>query len=275
MMTKQLALQRAGEDSRKVLQDKLDMYITNGEALQEKLRESGAEMTRGNALIARLQNEVKQLRDKSKSKSDLIGRLEENIQELRSKVAEMERQSLFERDATLLSKTQNELFKKQLDEANEKIQESAKLISSNQEVIAYLNEEINKWQLGLRSGGEVYAVTSTEKPSSASYSSINVVSFSPDATSHALSTSAQNLSAVTGPQFDKEVYMRGIRNLGLGDSFVAGASGLTSGDLGLESFEYYAAAETPLYGEEGRGQTKSRKQYAWQAEDFGLDADQE
>jgi len=274
MMVKQLAVQRAGEDTRKILQEKLDMYITNGEALQEKLRESGAEMTRGNALISRLQAEVKQLRDKSKAKSDVITRQEETVQELRSKVAEMERQALFEKDATLLSNSQVELLKKQLDESNEKLREGAKLISSNQEVIAYLNEEINKWQLGLRSGGEVYAVTSTEKPTPTSYSSFNVVTYSPDG-ANAHSTSAQNLSSGSaGPQFDKDVFMRGVRNLGLGDSFVAGASGLTSGDLGLESFEYYAAAEAPLYAESSRGQSKSRKQYAWQAEDFGLE-DQE
>jgi len=265
------------------------MYITNGEALQEKLRDSGAEMTRGNALIARLQSEVKQLREKSKAKSEIIARQEESIQELRSKLAEMERASLFERDATLLAKTQGDVLRKQLDEANDKIQESAKLIASNQEVIAYLNEEINKWQLGLRSGGEVYAVSSSASALDKSqlaaagggYSSVNVVSYSPEGGAmHGLS--AQNLSVGSGPQYDKDVYLRGVRNLGLGDSFVAGASGLTSGDLGLESFEYYAAAEAPMHIEAGgaaRGaaasRAKSGKQYAWQAEDFGLELDHE
>lgn len=250
------------------------MYITNGEALQEKLRDSGTEMTRGNALITRLQNEVKQLREKSKAKSDLISRQDLSIQELRSKGAELERQSLFEKDATLLAKTQCDVLRKQLDEANDRIQESSKLITSNQEVIAYLNEEINKWQLGLRSGAEVYAVSSNDTPQKTSYSNINVVSFSPDTTR--AGNSSHNISVTSGPQFDKDVYLRGIKNLGLGDSFVAGVSGLTSvGDLGLESFEYYAAAEAPINTDRIRSRNKSGKQYAWQAEDFGLDLDRE
>ena len=254
------------------------MYITNGEALQDKLRESGAEMTRGNALIARLQTELKQLREKSKAKSEVIARQEDTIQELRSKLGEMERAALFERDATQLAKAQGEVLKKQLDEANEKIQESAKLIASNQEVIAYLNEEINKWQLGLRAGGEVYAVADAKQQqhqslSASNYSTVNVVSYSPET-----GVAAHNASIGSGPQFDKDVYLRGVRNLGLGDSFVAGASGFTSGDLGLESFEYYAAAETPLYGNAASAsaaRSKSGKQYAWQAEDFGLELDHE
>ena len=223
-----MAVQRAGDDARKVLQDKLDMYITNGEALQEKLRESAAEMTRGNALITRLQSEVKQLREKSKAKSEVVARQEDVIQELRSKVNELERQSLFEKDATLLAKTQGEVLKKQLDEANSRIEESAKLISSNQDVIAYLNEEINKWQLGLRSGAEVTALGGGSGPAT----SANVVSYSPD-TTHALSGEA---SSAVQLQFDKDVYLRGIKNLGLGESFMlGGASGITSvGDLGLE-----------------------------------------
>ena len=275
MMVKQMAVQRAGDDARKVLQDKLDMYITNGEALQEKLRESAAEMTRGNALITRLQSEVKQLREKSKAKSEVVARQEDVIQELRSKVNELERQSLFEKDATLLAKTQGEVLKKQLDEANSRIEESAKLISSNQDVIAYLNEEINKWQLGLRSGAEVTALGGgvSGSSSASNAATYNVVSYSPD-TTHAVSGDASS----SAHQFDKDVYLRGIKNLGLGDSFmVGGTSGITSvGDLGLESFEYYASAE-PLYAADTAAQTrhsrsnKAAKQYAWQAEDFGLD----
>lgn len=264
LLAKQVSVQRAGDEARKVLEDKLDMYITNGEALQDKLRESGAEMTRGNALITRLQAEVKAQRESIRSKNDSLQQKEAALEAARSKCAEMERQSLRENDATALARTQGETLKRQLDEANERISESAKLIQSNQEVIAYLNEEVNKWQLGLRTGAEVYAVgtelnasTRSNRPSS-SFSNVNLVTYSPDTTQQ-----SQSLT------FDKDTYLRGVKNLGLGDSFVVGAGGLSSvGDLGLESFEYYAAAEA------GPRAGKAGKQYAWQAEDFGLEADE-
>ena len=46
-------------------------------------------------------------------------------------------------------------LQRQFKETQDRLVESNKVITSNQEVISYLNEEINKWQIGLRatSGG--------------------------------------------------------------------------------------------------------------------------
>ena len=41
-------------------------------------------------------------------------------------------------------------LQRQFKETQERLVESNKVISSNQEVISYLNEEINKWQIGVR-----------------------------------------------------------------------------------------------------------------------------
>ena len=43
----------------------------------------------------------------------------------------------------------------QVDESRQRLQESSKLVASNQEIIAYLNDELNKWQLGMSVGGQV------------------------------------------------------------------------------------------------------------------------
>ena len=42
-------------------------------------------------------------------------------------------------------------MQRQVDEARTRLQESSKLVANNQEVISYLNDELNKWQLGIYS----------------------------------------------------------------------------------------------------------------------------
>ena len=55
IIAKSVALQKASEDAKDNMEEKLQTYITNNEILQEKLRLTAAEITKGNQVIARLQ----------------------------------------------------------------------------------------------------------------------------------------------------------------------------------------------------------------------------
>ncbi len=281
-------MQRAAEDARKLLAEKLDIYIADADNLREKIKLGGAEITRGNAVIQRLQIDKKTLTEKVKLKSEVIRKQELVVQELQSKIAEYERLLLSERDATKLAVAQYESVKGKLEEAVGRLTESSQIIATNKEVIAYLNEEINKWQLGLRTGTEGIAigsgigVTSSVKPSkwanfdqNATESSAQM--FSPDTTRdisyggyHPNSHTALNMTTdkLLGNSRTAGYATQQLDALGFSDASFEGGSG-------LENLEYYADAEAKMNvsnitrSSAAGGVTK----YAWQAEDFGLETD--
>jgi len=245
IIAKSVALQKASEEAKDNMEEKLQTYITNNEILQEKLRLTAAEITKGNQVIARLQADGKQLKEKTKMKSEVIRRQENLVTELRGKITDLESKLSASGDNISSQKLHMTSLQRQLDDANERINESTKLIASNQEVITYLNEEINKWQLGMRSQTQV-----------------NINSVSPETTKSSTNMSsyrtallATDLSrnSVSSPEWEKDIglnekdiYLKGIQNLGLADSF-GGLEGLGfDGDIGfdLKSLDYYAPASS-------------------------------
>jgi spindle assembly abnormal protein 6 len=276
-------LQHSAEDSRKLMEEKLDLYLSDNENLREKIKQGSMEMTRGNAVIQRLQIDKKTLTDKVKTKSDVIRKQEQLVSDLRSKNAEIERLLLTSEENIKMASTQQDNTENKLKEALERLAESTNIISSNKEVIAYLNEEINKWQLGLRTGTEGIAmgtglgVTDTVEPSKwkSFQSDINSLNnsaqmFSPDTTKdisyggyHATNITSDK-SATAG-----DFYQQGLNNLGLSDTLIHGETG-----SGLEHLEYYADVEAKNdYDRVARASSTGNIKYAWQADDFGLDGD--
>ena len=274
-------MQKAAEDARKLLEEKLDIYISDADNLREKIKLGGMEITRGNAVIQRLQADKKTLSEKVSSKSDVIRKQEVVVQELRSKVAEMERALLAERDATKLSISQYESTKGKLEEALSRLAESTAIITSNKEVIAYLNEEINKWQLGLRTGTEGMAIGSgigvglgAKQSKWASFdqnANDSSVLITPDTTrdisyggyhpGSSLNMTMDKLKGNAGTGYASQ----SLDALGLNDTSFEGESG-------LENLDYYADAEAKAtYASVVKASTGKVTKYAWQAEDFGLD----
>lgn len=54
------------------MEQRLQLYINNAEAMQSHLKEYGDEIERGNAAIEKLSTENRSLRDKIKLKSEVI-----------------------------------------------------------------------------------------------------------------------------------------------------------------------------------------------------------
>lgn len=298
MVAKSVALQKASEEARVSLEQKLELYMNNGEVLQEKLLDSGREIEKGNKVIGKLQDEVKQLRDKIKTKSEVIRRQESLINDLRSKLGDTERQMGLAQDTLASAKNEALMLQRQLADANAKLDESTKLVASNQEVITYLNEEINKWQLGLRTHTDAFSP-------SAMKSDVNIVSFSPDSVMNARtpgsytssnvgnvrlsstravlsssSSSSRHTPSQLSPEWDaeplegltsKDIYMQGLENLGLANSFGLDLQALdyyATGNIGSLPASGVTAGQTasPL---NGAGATGSKKVYDWQSDSFG------
>ena len=143
-------LKRAHEDARKSADDQLELYRTSLEAVNEKLLTAINEIKKGNQEISRQQQEISGLKDKTVSKSEVIRKQEALIVELRSKLSESQRENINLENQTNGEKADAVALRRELDKAKERLNESANIIQTNQEVITWLNREISRYQL---SGG--------------------------------------------------------------------------------------------------------------------------
>lgn len=147
-MNKTIALNKAADESKSGLEEKINMYANFIESQQEKIKNGAEELKRGNAVIARFQSECKQLKQKMTLKSEVIRKQENVVNELRLRIAEFEKLLSQSRNESLNRQQEVVNLKRSLDDANMKIQKNEELLESNQKVITFLNEENNKWQLG-------------------------------------------------------------------------------------------------------------------------------
>ena len=71
-LSKTAKLHEAANDAKRQLEDSLNVFKENNSKLQEKLRVSGAEITKGNAIINKLQNDGRALKSKLKLKAAVM-----------------------------------------------------------------------------------------------------------------------------------------------------------------------------------------------------------
>lgn len=83
-----MALHRAGEEAREALEEKLQLFADNLSMTQGKLQNSGAEIEKGNAIIEQMHQENRHLREKIKSKGDIIKKQETLVNDLKQKMAD-------------------------------------------------------------------------------------------------------------------------------------------------------------------------------------------
>jgi len=74
LVVKSQALQRASDDARMAVEEKLKLYMETNNTLQEKVRELTNEISKGNQVISSQQQDIRQLRDKIHMKGDVIRR---------------------------------------------------------------------------------------------------------------------------------------------------------------------------------------------------------
>ena len=74
LVAKSQALQRASDDARAAIEDKLKLVLETNDSLQEKIRELTNEISKGNQVISSQQQDIRQLRDKIHMKGEVIRR---------------------------------------------------------------------------------------------------------------------------------------------------------------------------------------------------------
>ena len=147
----ELRLEESG-DQRGQLEDALSLLRENQERLHLKFQDSVQEINKGNDIIQKLQQENKQLRGKLKMKSKVLRRQESSMHEKEQEIDEYHRTQLTLEADIVRRKDENIHLSQSIKRLNEKLDESKQLLESNQQVIKWLNQEINAIQLTGRRG---------------------------------------------------------------------------------------------------------------------------
>ena len=137
-MAKSAALQKASEDARDSIDQRLQMYISNAEVLQENMKTSAMEIEKGNQIIMKQNNEIKILREKVKIKTEVIRRQEDVVNELRQKVVNIENQIHVMMEADKTKELKISSLQEHLTDALNRLTESNNVIAGNQELGIYI-----------------------------------------------------------------------------------------------------------------------------------------
>lgn len=161
-MSRSEALIQAAENAKLTSDEKVTAYFNSLQAMKDKLQSAVNEINKGNQVISSMQTDAQRSREVITTKNDVLRRQETLVQDLRNRVSEADRKA--DQAADILSNKETELANtiRELDASKDRLSEATEIISSNQEVITWLNKELSRFQLATP-GVVTYSVM-TDKP---------------------------------------------------------------------------------------------------------------
>lgn len=137
----------------------------------QKIRDAVSEIEKGNTIIGRLEENLKDSRQKVRVSSAVIERQETAVLMHERKIAELERDLRKAQDGLEMMTLERDGLSARLKAAKEKIEENDVLQATNQQVIAYLNRQLNRRAMARRAQDPSQA-----RPSSYEYDSSTTTS---------------------------------------------------------------------------------------------------
>lgn len=167
LLARTSSLLDAAEASKRQKDETLEMYKDNCLKLQDKLKASAAEITKGNQIIGQLQADVRAQRAKLRLKAAMILQHQEQATTKQQAIESSERTSSELRAQIAELNASKERSEESLASSRQQLAEAQELLRSNQQVIQWLNKELNDAQSGqhLRKTGPTM-LTQPLKPTS-------------------------------------------------------------------------------------------------------------
>lgn len=131
-------------------EENVRMLRDSNTKLEDKVRLTSAEVAKANEYIDRLQNEIKTLKTKLKIKIAVVMQQEQVVQDKDKLISEgkvkltASEQSITERDGRI------DILNSKLSHAEARLAEAERTMESNQQVISWLNKEVNEAQISTR-----------------------------------------------------------------------------------------------------------------------------
>ncbi|EQC29981.1 hypothetical protein SDRG_12260 [Saprolegnia diclina VS20] len=147
VLSKTTDLLTAATTHKHEIEETLKMYKANHASMQQKLELSISEINKGNQIIEQIQNENRAYKAKLRMKSKILKQQETLVEE--KQLQRDEHQHLVKALQKDLHLKDDEvaLLQQKNDELARKLEESTQLLASNQQVITWLNKEINEAQV--------------------------------------------------------------------------------------------------------------------------------
>lgn len=147
-LTKTTQLLSSLQQSQKELEEKVNLYRKTVKSLQKKLEISINEINKGNEVIERLQGEIKTQKLRIKNKNIVIRQQEKHVDEISAEKDLLERKNMSLKNQVSNEENRTEKLQDSLKEVEKKLNDAKDTIESNQNVINYLNKQINRNQMG-------------------------------------------------------------------------------------------------------------------------------
>ena len=140
---------KAAYDAKSTSDEKVTAYYQSLQGLKDKLQSAVSEINKGNQVISSLQTDAQRSREIITTKNEVLRRQESLVTELRGRAGEAERRMDLANDTLSAKESELANTNREFDITKERLKESAEIISSNQEVITWLNRELSRFQLGV------------------------------------------------------------------------------------------------------------------------------
>ena len=148
LLAKMTSLHEAASDGKRHLDETLSVFKDNNAKLQEKLKASAAEITRGNAIIQKLQADNRGLKGQLKLKATVMLQQQEHTSAKQSELEHTERGIAELRALNAELRAEKERAEEGALALKRELAESQELMRSNKQVINWLNRELNEAQTG-------------------------------------------------------------------------------------------------------------------------------
>ena len=153
--------QHAGEQSTSALQGSFAEMKLALQRAEERATLSAQEVNKGNQIIDKLQNDLKSARSKAKLKSQVITQQENLLQEKQSAMDKLGRDAMVMKSQMEALSSEKSTLTSQCDDQKEKLKEAKKVLGQNQQMIQWLNNQINESQIAKYGGTSRFAFRPT------------------------------------------------------------------------------------------------------------------
>ncbi|KAM8930015.1 spindle assembly abnormal protein 6 homolog [Pelodytes ibericus] len=114
--------------------------------LEATIKSLSAELLKANDIIKKLQGDLKNMMGKLKLKNAVTVQQEKLLTDKEKKIQEQQKQLQESRESSRLKEEQAEKLNEQLQQTEQKLQESKELLKTNENVINWLNKQLNENQ---------------------------------------------------------------------------------------------------------------------------------
>lgn len=153
-MQKSLLLQKAAEEARLAVEDRLKLELQRGEEMNNQMIAMQSEAERFQNLASRLQTDNRALKDRFRDKNEVLRKQEMVVTDLRLRLSELESQLSRESESKRLLQQEHEKTLARVQELQENLASALENIESSKKVCGFLSSEISRLQMGQRIAAE-------------------------------------------------------------------------------------------------------------------------